>query len=248
VRLPLRLVRPGVDRVLTWSSVQGGALVDLVGFAPESIRHIEHPVDEEFFTPRDAVRDIVLTAGETQRDFPTLLRAVEGLGVQTVVAANLIGSFTGYRTRLRSAEDALEVPDDVRVGPLRPEELRAAYAAAIAVVVPLVEAPNNAGISVILEAMAMGRPVIATRTTGQVDVIEDGVNGLYVRPGDADDLRAKILYLRDHPEVGDELGRRGREEVMARHRTGDFVAAVRAEASAAASLARFADSSRGAVT
>lgn len=234
VRFPLRLVRPGVDRVLTWSSVQGRAAVELVGFDAADIRHIEHPVDEEFFAPVAAPRDIVLSAGETQRDFPTLIRAVEGLGVQTVIAANLIGSFTGYRTRLRSAESALEVPADVRVGPLRPEELRAAYASAIAVVVPLVEAPNNAGISVILEAMAMGRPVIATRTTGQVDVIEDGVTGLYVRPGDADDLRAKIAYLRDHPDVGDDIGRRGREEVLARHRTSDFVAAVRAEAFAMA--------------
>jgi glycosyltransferase involved in cell wall biosynthesis len=209
-----------------------------VGFAPTQIRHIEHPVDEEFFAPRDAPRRIILSAGETQRDFPTLIRAVEGLEVPTVIAANLIGAFTGFRTRLRSAESTLDVPDSVTVGPLTPTELRDAYAQAIVVVVPLVPAENNAGISVILEAMAMGRPVIATRTVGQVDVIRDGVDGMYVSPGDADDLRAKIIHLQNHPEVADEMGRRGREAVLARHRTARFVSAVRAEAAAMGPAAR----------
>jgi glycosyltransferase involved in cell wall biosynthesis len=232
VRIPLRLVRSGIDRVLTWSSVQGQVAVSEIGFAADAVRHLDHPVDEEFFSPRAGARRIVFSAGETQRDFPTLMSAVDGLGVETVIAANLIGSFHGFRTRLESAEDALDAPEGVTVGPLTPAELRAAYADAFVVVVPLEPAENNAGISVILEAMAMGRPVIASRTTGQVDVIRDGENGLYVPPGDAGALRAKIRYLRDHPDVADEIGRRGREDVLARHRTDDFVAAVRREAAA----------------
>ncbi|MBZ4486905.1 glycosyltransferase [Microbacterium sp. cx-55] len=231
VRIPLWLVRRGVDRVLTWSSVQGAVCVDRIGFRPDQVQRIEHPVDENFFAPLDATRVQVMSAGETQRDFPTLIRAVDGSDIVTTIAAGRIGAFGGFRTRLRSAEDLLTAPPGVTVGPLSPVELRAAYAAAYAVVVPLVEAENNAGISVVLEAMAMGRPVIVTRTVGQVDVVEDGRTGFYVPPGDAGALRAKIDYLRENPDVGDEIGRRGRAEVLARHRTEDFVAAVRGGAS-----------------
>lgn len=240
VRLPLRAVRGAVDEILTWSSVQADAAVRLIGFEAGAIHRIEHPVDEEFFTPapRETAARSVVSAGETQRDFATLLRAVEGTGVRTIVAADRVGELGGIRTRLVDAHEALGERADVSIGPLDPRALREAYASAAAIVVPLVESDNNAGISVILEAMAMGRPVIATRTVGQVDVIEDGVNGLYVRPGDAADLREKILHLRDHPDVGDEIGRRGRDTVLALHRTSDFVAALRSSVEAAAGRSR----------
>jgi glycosyltransferase involved in cell wall biosynthesis len=51
--------------------------------------------------------------------------------------------------------------------------LRNLYARAAAVVVPLDDVDFQAGITTILEAMAMGKPVIVTHTQGQVDVIED---------------------------------------------------------------------------
>lgn len=235
VRIPLRLVRGGVDRVLTWSSVQAEVCRARLGFRPDQVRRIEHPVDELFFAPVAAAghggRGGIVSAGETQRDFPTLIRAIAGSGIPTTIAANQIGSFAGFRTHLRSAQEVLTAPAGVTVGPLSATELRAAYASAFAVVVPLMPAENNAGISVVLEAMAMARPVIVTRTVGQVDVVEDGETGFYVRPGDAVGLRARIDHLRENPDVADEIGRRGRAEVLARHRTADFVAAVRAGAS-----------------
>lgn len=237
VRVPLRIVRSGVDDVLTWSSVQARVAVDRVGFAPEQVHRIEHPVDEQFFAPQESMVDPrqrpVVSAGETQRDFPTLMAAVAALGVPTIVAANLLGTFDGVRTRLVDARDALVAADGIQVGPLEPPALREAYASAFVVVVPLVESENNAGISVILEAMAMGRAVITSRTEGQVDVIRHGETGLYVTPGDVQELRAAIERLRDDPEEAARMGRRGRDEVLRLHRTPDFVHAVRTHVLAA---------------
>ncbi len=238
VRVPLRMVRRGVDDVLTWSSVQAAAAERLIGFPPERIHRIEHPVDERFFAPVEHRRTSVVAAGETQRDYPTLVAAVAGIGLPTIIAADLVGSFQGVRTRLTDARTALGEVEGVQVGPMAPADLREAYASAVAVVVPLVPADNNAGISVVLEAMAMGRPVIVSRTVGQVDVVEDGVNGLYVRPGDADDLREKILRLAGDPLFAEELGRRGRETVTRLHRTADFVAAVRSHVLTAVTVPR----------
>jgi colanic acid/amylovoran biosynthesis glycosyltransferase len=44
----------------------------------------------------------------------------------------------------------------------------------------------------VVEALAVGTPVIATRTGGVAEVLEDGVNGLLVEPGDVEALTAAI--------------------------------------------------------
>src|SRR4029077_20801560 len=43
---------------------------------------------------------------------------------------------------------------------------------------------------VLLEAMAMGMPVVTTETCGMMDIVEDGYNGLLAKPGDAADIVA----------------------------------------------------------
>jgi len=65
----------------------------------------------------------------------------------------------------------------------------------------------------ILEAMACGVPVIATRVTGNVDLIEDGVTGLLVSPGDVRELAGALATILANPEKGKDLGRRARDMV-----------------------------------
>jgi glycosyltransferase involved in cell wall biosynthesis len=66
----------------------------------------------------------------------------------------------------------------------------------------------------ILEAMACGVPVIATRVTGNVDLIEDGVTGLLVSPGDVQELAGALLTILANPEKGKDLARRALEMVQ----------------------------------
>ena len=56
----------------------------------------------------------------------------------------------------------------------------------------------------------MGKAVITTRTTGQTDVITDGVNGLTVAPGDVAGWQKAITRLRSDAGLRDRLGRNGR--------------------------------------
>jgi glycosyltransferase involved in cell wall biosynthesis len=58
---------------------------------------------------------------------------------------------------------------------------------------------------VILEAMACGKPVIASRIGGTVDLISDGTNGVLTKPGDAMQLAEKICHLIDHPALRRKL-------------------------------------------
>jgi glycosyltransferase involved in cell wall biosynthesis len=61
---------------------------------------------------------------------------------------------------------------------------------------------------VVFEAMAIGTPVIGTRVGGIPDMIEDGVNGLLVPPGDPVSLGQKIRWLLDHPWEAQAIGQR----------------------------------------
>lgn len=66
---------------------------------------------------------------------------------------------------------------------------------------------------VLMEAMAIGVPVIGSRVAGVPELIEDGVEGLLFRPGDWDDLRRAIARIRDEPELGDRLAAAARAKV-----------------------------------
>lgn len=75
-----------------------------------------------------------------------------------------------------------------------------------------------------LESMACGTPVIATQCGALPEVVEDGVTGFLVPPGDSNALREKIGFLLDRPDIARVMGAAGRARVL-RTFTWDRVAA-----------------------
>jgi glycosyltransferase involved in cell wall biosynthesis len=69
------------------------------------------------------------------------------------------------------------------------------------------------GLSV-LEAMASGTPVIASRLDGLPEVVRDGETGFLVTPGDVDELRDRLAQLLGDPALATRMGRRGRELLL----------------------------------
>lgn len=63
--------------------------------------------------------------------------------------------------------------------------------------------------NVIAQAMAYGKPVIASRIGALPEIVDDGVTGLLFEPGNAEDLAQKIDYLWSRPELCLEMGRAG---------------------------------------
>ncbi|MBI5310332.1 MAG: glycosyltransferase family 4 protein [Actinobacteria bacterium] len=80
----------------------------------------------------------------------------------------------------------------------------------------------------LLEALAAGVPVVATRVPGVADVIEDQVTGLLVEPRDPRQLADAILAMLDDPEQARRMAATGRDVVAERHLPESSAAAVEA--------------------
>ena len=76
------------------------------------------------------------------------------------------------------------------------------------VVVPLSQQNVSAGQMVLLQAFALGKPVVITETATTREYVRDEHDALFTRPGDAADLRRKIMSLLDDPERCQALGER----------------------------------------
>jgi glycosyltransferase involved in cell wall biosynthesis len=68
----------------------------------------------------------------------------------------------------------------------------------------------------LLEAMAAGVPVIATRVGGTPELVEDGTTGLLVPPRDSGALSQSMTLLLDNPQTARRIGAAGRSHVLSR--------------------------------
>lgn len=214
VRL-FRLLRLGrfVDEMIVYSSAQQRFLVETLGYPANAVTLTPFMVDTAFFVPDGEVgahaRPKVSSAGLEFRDYPTLLEAVRGLDVDVVLAAASPWSKRG------SGLESVSLPGNVRVVRLDLHQLRQLYAESRVVVLPLHEVDFQAGVTTLLEAMSMARPVVCTRTSGQTDVLTDGATGVYVPSGDPLAMRRAIVELLDDPGRATALGGAAREWVVA---------------------------------
>lgn len=148
----------------------------------------------------------IISAGRTFRDYKTLVSAVDGLDIRTVIIASPKNMDIGG------------MPSNVSFRfdiPLK--ELDDIVAGSALVVLPLEDKRISTGQSVLLQAMALGKPVIATRTSGTVDYLEHMVNGVLVEPGDPLELRAAIKTLIQDNNLRRIIGENARETVLGKH-------------------------------
>ena len=67
----------------------------------------------------------------------------------------------------------------------------------------------------VMEAMASARPVVATRAGGTEEVVDDGVSGYLVAPGDAKGLVKHVTLLAGDPGLRRRMGKEGRARIAA---------------------------------
>jgi glycosyltransferase involved in cell wall biosynthesis len=75
----------------------------------------------------------------------------------------------------------------------------------------------------VLEAMWLGKPVIASDIGGVREIIRDGVTGVLVEPNQPGQITEKILCLFNDPSIGDGIGQRAKEFVKTKFSLEDYV-------------------------
>ena len=175
------------------------------GFPAERCHNAGYGVDTSFFQPRFTDHPaLIVSAGSANRDYQTLVSAVDGLEVPLRIAADSLWRPT------ESGLTAEKLPGYVTAASAGSYTgLRSLYSDASIVVVPLHPARYACGYAVIAEAMAMGKVVITTRTEAPSDLIVDGVTGFQVEPGDVPGLKGVIRLLLDEPQRALAMGALG---------------------------------------
>jgi glycosyltransferase involved in cell wall biosynthesis len=200
-----------------------------LGARPERTRIVPYGVDVERFAPHRSDRTLrsrwgipagaamVLAVGRLveKKGFATLVDAARRVEEVHVVLAGEGDQRAALQEQARTAGGRVHF-----VGALDRDTVARALAAADVVAVPsVVDAAGNVdGLpNTVMEALASGRAVVASRVAGIPEVLEDGVSGVLVAPGDAEALAGALRRLAADPAARERLGQNARARAVARY-------------------------------
>jgi glycosyltransferase involved in cell wall biosynthesis len=173
------------------------------GFPKDKIVYIKPFIEISEFSPQFAPGKYILFFGRlhAQKGITDLINAVSGL---SDVSLKIVGSGPEEEAiskliQEKSASDKIEL-----LGPLYGEKLKEIIRNSAFVVMPSASY-ENAPFSVI-EAFALGKPVIASNIGGLPELIENGKTGLLFDAGNIADLKNSIEYLFSHPCIIRSMG------------------------------------------
>ncbi|WP_204112508.1 glycosyltransferase family 4 protein [Shimia biformata] len=176
--------------------------------------HIIHcGVDPARYSPgrRDPAQQVLFVGRlAAVKGVPILLHALEALRDVKGLQLDLIGDGPD-RAALEAQAHAMGLQDRVRfLGYRSQDEVADALTRADLFVLP----SFAEGVPVVLmEAMAAGVPVVTTRIAGIPELVEDGISGRLVPPGDVDALTTAIRGMFDEPAQARKMGQAGRAVV-----------------------------------
>lgn len=193
---------------------------------PRKLHHIYNGVDSEKFHPREGARPAFahpdsIVFGSVGRmvavkDYPTLTRAfIQLVRQQPERAARVRLVIVGEGPARKTCLDLLQAAGLAHLAWL--PGARDDIADIMQVLDVFVLPSKNEGISnTILEALASGLPVIATAVGGNLELVEEGVNGMLVQPGDVGGMAQALLAYLDTPARIAEHGTHARQHAVQR--------------------------------
>lgn len=212
-----------VDRLLSVSSRLAEAMSKATGYPLDRIEVIRNGVDLSRFTAVDRAearrrlnlasdRIAIGTAGRLVpvKDQALLLEALGQLAGRGLKFVAVIAGDGPLRSSLEARATALRIHDRVRFLGHRPDVERVYAALDLFVLSSVSEGLSNT----ILEAMASGLPVVATRVGGADELIDEGTTGFAVPASNAAALGDAIERVARDPELLTRMGRAGRDRAL----------------------------------
>jgi sugar transferase (PEP-CTERM/EpsH1 system associated) len=225
------LFRPLIDQYIAVNRELADHLISAVGIPRERVTPIYNGVDTVRFRPRAGCRPMLGPPGFVCEDsvvIGTVGRAQPVKNQECLVRAflYLVGSSAAMRQKLRlvllgdgplldGLRKMLEDDGAAHLAWLpgeRPDIAECVRAMDLFVLPSLGEGTSNT----ILEAMASGLPVVATRVGGNPELVSDGQTGRLVQSNDAEAIAGSILEYAEDPALRKEHGAEGRRAVEQR--------------------------------
>lgn len=201
--------------VITVSEFNKRYLENLLDGRQADIRRLYNGIDLKKFRPDNRTSrspNRILGVGRLveKKGFDVLIRACALLKARGHdFTCEIIGKGP-EEDRLKSLVTEYRLEDTIRFAGARPQDdvLKAYREAAVFALPCVVGSDNNMdGLpTVLLEAMATGLPVVTTTLTGNPEIVEDGVSGFLVTPGDAEELAGALARLLEIPSLRERMG------------------------------------------
>jgi glycosyltransferase involved in cell wall biosynthesis len=183
-------------------------LRDWLGADGPPVEFLKFGIDETFYRLVPDVPDrpkVVSIGGDRDRDPATLFAALD-----LVLRAR-----PEVECVVQSTSPLAPPPGVTKIDFIPHAQARDLYASASLVAVATRPNLHASGMTVGLEAMAVGRPVVACATPGMDDYVDDGRTGLLVPPQDPQRMAAAIIDLLEDRERAAGMGRAARQWVEA---------------------------------
>jgi glycosyltransferase involved in cell wall biosynthesis len=197
------------DAIVSLSTMEVDATWRMFGLRQDRQHLVNMLVDTNFFAPSGPLGtgDYCLSAGTNEgRDYPTLLKALPE-GQKLLIVTDPYNAAIVEKNKLPG--QLVEVKQAVPI-----DQLKKLYEDAKAVINPIGEVDFASGHTILLENMALGRPVIVSMVRGMKDYFEDGVHAIGVKPYDVEDMREKLSAYLVAPEKFAAIGQQAREWVQ----------------------------------
>lgn len=211
-RFLLRLIGGGMFyRIITVSERQRDLLLEVGCIAPDRIVNVRNWVDTDFFRPDPLIADggYFIACGAENRDYASLVAAAKLTSRQIKIFGH------GFLSEATPNTDAR--PSNLELGArVSYEALRREYAGATGVVIPLNPVDYAAGVTGLVEGMAMGKPIIVTRSDGISDYLREINPGIEVEPRNSDNLAEAIEKMGNDRGFYDMQGKKNREWVLSK--------------------------------
>lgn len=221
VQMMLFCLRDTIDIFVSNTASQLAQLRRTLGpIDKDRLFYLVEQTDTDFFCPGPAShkpRPVIASVGLEKRDYRILAQATAQMDLDVCIS----GFSKDVKALAKSFPRTL--PANMSRRFYSWQDLAQLYRDADIVVVSLFESKDSAGITTLLEAMACGRPVIATQTKGLADYLQTPGTVIPLETGDVNGLGTAIAHLLQHPGDAKIQGERAYQLATSRHNSKTYI-------------------------
>jgi glycosyltransferase involved in cell wall biosynthesis len=207
------------ELILTVAKDQATAFGLMLNRKPGTTQSFRYGVDVDFFNQLFEKKQAtfkprtIFCPGSAYRDEDVLLQSISDLEIK--VTQYMLVDF--HRGQSRNNSPSIKQVGKAVVSTVfnvpYQDYIKACLEANV-VVISVYNKDKPAGLTALLECMALGRPVVITQGLSSRDYVVNGVTALEYCPGDAEDLKNKIRLLLETPGLAEALGQNAREAIL----------------------------------